>query len=301
MERKTVVALVIIVACIAVDVAWAWLNYIVPAYSGPVDIVTLLPGGALTDWLIIMYVFPLVSVVLYLLLSSAMARWFVLPLNKVFNPGKEVYFFSPVTPHPRQIFTMLRRAFFNVLLMIGLALTITQFLPTQVAVFLPGNPNLASIFNEMNQAIILMPLIFPFLAFILPATWLIEDSNVVFHTYPSAGPQELRLGGRTFLDYLKGFAGVFVLIDYFRMVVNVPGLVTFTTLPSALGGLWPWVPVWFFFVVTFINPFVFLYLPIVALLLYQRFFHRIQPGFMEAMKRRGTLQLLSVGEVEEKP
>ncbi len=301
MQRKTTIVLVIIAICVGIDIAWAWLNYIVPTFFGIVDIVALLPGGAFTDWLIIMYLFPLASVFLYLILSSVTARWLVLPLNKIFNPGKEIYFYAPVTPRPRPLYSLLRRAFFNVLLMIGIALTITRFLPTQVAWFLPPHPNLADIFNEMNQAIILMPLIFPLLAFILPATWLIEDSNVVFHTYPSCGPQELRLGGRTLLDYLKGFASIFVLIDYLRMVFNVPGLITFSTIPSTLGGLWPWVPSWFFIIITFINPFILLYLPLVALLLYHRFFHRFQPGFLAAMKRRGTLQLRSVGEVAEKP
>ncbi|MFX1474359.1 MAG: hypothetical protein ACFFCO_02630 [Promethearchaeota archaeon] len=296
MERRTFVAILIISACVLVDVAWAWLNYIVPAYFEPVDIVVLLPGGALTDWLILMYLFPLASVFLYLLLSSVTAQWLVLPLNKIFNPGKEIFFYAPETPHPRPVYSLLRRAFFNLLLMMALALTITRFLPTQISWFLPANPNLADIFNEINQAIILMPLIFPLLAFILPATWLIEDSNVVFHTYPSCGPQELRVGGRTLLDYLKGFASIFVLIDYLRMVFNVPGLITLSTTPSTIG-LWPWVPVWFFFLITFINPFILLYLPLAALLLYHRFFHRIQPGFLAAMQRRGTLQLLSVGEV----
>ncbi len=299
MERRTAVALAIIAACITLDVAWAWLNYIIPSLSGPLDMVAILPGPILTDWLVIMYVFPLASVVLYLLLSSVTARWLVLPLNKVFNPGKEVFFYAPVTPRPRPVYSILRRAFFNLLLMMALALTITRFLPTQVAWFLPANPNLADIFNEMNQAILLMPLFFPLLAFILPATWLIEDSNIVFHTYPSCGPQELRVGGRTLLDYLKGFASIFVLIDYLRMVFNVPGLITFSTIPSTLGGLWPWVPPWFFFLITFINPFILLYLPLVALLLYHQFFHRIQPGFQAAMKRRGIKQLLSVGEVAE--
>ena len=303
MERRTLVALVIIVACVTVDIAWAWLNYIVPVFFLPpgsvLDTVAILPGSAFTDWLVIMYLFPLVSVVLYLLLSSITARWLVLPLNKIFNPGKEVFFYGPVTPRPRPVYSLLRRAFFNLLLMMALALTITRFLPTQVAWFLPATTDLADIFNEINQAIILMPLFFPLLAFILPATWLIEDSNVVFHTYPSCGPQELRVGGRTLLDYLKGFASIFVLIDYLRLVFNVPELVfTLSTTPSTIG-LWPWVPVWFYLLITFINPFILLYLPLVALLLYHRFFHRIQPSFQASMKRWGIKQLQSVGEVAE--
>jgi hypothetical protein len=149
------------------------------------------------------------------------------------------------------------------------------------------------IFNEMNQAIILMPLIFPFLALVLPTSWLIEDSDIVFLTYPSTGPQELRSAGRTLTTLLKGFAGIFVIIDYLRLAWNIA--FNFPVWQSVAS---PWVPLWFYFVIAFVNPFVYLFIPILALLVYDAYFPRLRDALVQYMKRIGTMPLTKIAETD---
>jgi len=304
MQRKTLVAVGIITACITVDVTWAFLNYVIPILLAPpgmtVDLTILLPGNAVVDWLTLTYLVPLLSLPLYLVLGYVTSRWLVLPVNKLLNPGREELYFGPKTERPQPVLALLRRAFFAVLLMLGLALTITKFLPDEYRRIICHTEFFeqvgASVYNEMNQAIILMPLIFPFLAFILPSSWLIEDCDIVFHSNPSSGPQELRNAGRILITLLKGYAGIFVLIDYFRMALKISALAGF----SREGGLWPWVPPWFFYVITFANPLVFLFMPLAALLLYDRVLPSLSTRLTSYMERKGAKRLLSVvGLAEE--
>jgi len=304
MQRTTLVAIGIIAVCVSVDVAWAILNYVIPILLAPpemtVDLTSILPWNAVVDWLTLTYLIPLLSLPLYLVLGYITTRWLVLPLNKLLNPGKEEFYFGPETERPQPVLALLRRSFFAVLLMLGLALTITKFLPDEYMRLLCYTEFFdkvgASVYNEMNQAIILMPLIFPFLAFILPSSWLIEDCNIVFHSNPSSGPQELRNAGRTLITLLKGYAGIFVIIDYFRMAINISALAGF----SGEGGLWPWVPPWFFYTITFINPLVFLFMPLSALLLYGKVLPSLRMRLTSYMERKGAKRLLSVvGLTEE--
>jgi hypothetical protein len=190
--------------------------------------------------------------------------------------------------------TLLRRSVFAVVLMFGIALSITKFFPAQCKI-LSYVPQFADypIFNEMNQAIILMPLIFPFLALVLPTSWLIEDSDIVFLTYPSTGPQELRSAGRTLTTLLKGFAGIFVIIDYLRLAWNIA--FNFPVWQSVAS---PWVPLWFYFVIAFVNPFVYLFIPILALLVYDAYFPRLRDALVQYMKRIGTMPLTKIAETD---
>jgi hypothetical protein len=178
--------------------------------------------------------------------------------------------------------------------MFGIALSITKFLPTQCEVLhytelFKNYP----IFNEMNQAIILMPLIFPFLALILPSSWLIEDTNVVFHTSPSSGPQELKNAGLTLTTLLKGFAGIFVILDYIRLAWNIA--FAFPIWQSVNPS---WVPLWFFFIITFVNPFIYLFMPLLALILYYRYFPSLSDKFIQYMKSKGTVTITKIAQVD---
>ncbi len=295
MERREFIASIAILICIGVDVLWALLTLVLPILIGYTsDLVPLLPGNAITDWLILWYLIPLLSVPLYILLANITSRWLVLPLNRLLNPGHEVYYFGPETTRKHSIYTLVRRAFFAVILMFGIALSITKFLPTEVQIlhYTEAFEN-TPIFNEMNQALILMPLIFPFLALILPSSWLIEDANLVFHTSPSSGPQELKNAGLTLTTLLKGFAGIFVILDYIRLAWNIA-----IAFPTWLLGAPPWVPLWLFFIITFVNPFVYLFMPLLALIVYYRFFPSLRDKFVRYMKSKGTVEISQVGAVD---
>lgn len=295
MERRDFIAILVIITCIGVDAIWALLNYVLPILLGaPGDLVPLLPGNSITDWLILWYLIPLLSIPLYILLANITSRWLVLPLNQLLNPGHEVYYFGPETTRKQPLLTLGRRALFAIILMFGLALSITKFLPTQVQILhhTEAFKNFP-IFNEMNQAIILMPLIFPFLALILPSSWLIEDTNIVFHTSPSSGPQELRNAGLTLTTLLKGFAGIFVILDYIRLAWNIA-----FAFPVWQSMAPPWVPLWLFFIITFVNPFVYLFMPLLALILYYRFFPALRDKFVQHMKSKGTVEISQVAQVD---
>jgi hypothetical protein len=295
MERRYTVAILAIIICIGVDVAWALLNIVLPLLLGAQgDIVPLLPGNAITDWLILWYLIPILSVPLYILLANISSKWLVLPLNQLLNLGHEVYYFGPETTRKQPILTLARRAFFAVILMFGIALSITKFMPEQCAIlhFTEAFSDYP-IFNEMNQALILMPLIFPFLALILPSSWLIEDTNLVFHTAPSSGPQELKNAGLTLTTLLKGFAGIFVILDYIRLAWNIA-----VYFPVWQAGASPWVPLWFFFIITFVNPFVYLFMPFLALILYYKFFPSLCDKFVRYMKAKGTVEITKVAQVD---
>ena len=295
MERRVQVAILIIVICVAVDATWALLNQIIPELLGyNVDLVVPLLGPAITDWLILWYLIPLLSLPLYVFPVVIVSRWLALPMNKLLNPGKETYYFGPKTTRERPVMTLLWRSLFAVFLMFGIALSITKFFPDQCA-FLSFIPEFKDypIFNEMNQAIILMPLIFPFLALILPTSWLIEDCDIVFLNYPSTGPQELRGAGRTLTTLLKGFVGVFVIIDYLRLAYNIA--VFFPVWQSVAP---PWVPLWFYFIIAFANPFVYLFIPILALLVYDAYYPRLHDALVQYMKRIGTVAVTRIAETD---
>jgi hypothetical protein len=295
MERRVQVAIVIIVICVAVDATWALLNQIIPELLGyPVDLVVSLPGPAITDWLILWYFIPLLSLPLYVFPVVIVSRWLALPINKLLNPGQQAYYFGPKTTRETPVMTLLRRSLFAVFLMFGIALSITKFFPAQCAIlsYIPEF-DAYPIFNEMNQAIILMPLIFPFLALILPTSWLIEDCDIVFLTYPSTGPQELRGAGRTLTTLLKGFAGIFVIIDYLRLAYNIA--VFFPVWQSVAP---PWVPLWFYFIIAFVNPFVYLFIPILALLVYDAYFPRLRDALVQYMKHIGTMPITRLAEAD---
>ncbi|MFX1562482.1 MAG: hypothetical protein ACFFDP_04160 [Promethearchaeota archaeon] len=295
MEQRDIVAIIAIFVCVGVDVAWALLNIVIPLLLGAHgDIVPLLPGNAITDWLILWYLIPLLSIPLYVLLANISSRWLVLPLNQLLNLGHEVYYFGPETTRKQPTLTLARRAFFAVILMFGLALSITKFMPEQCAIlhFTDAFKDYP-IFNEMNQAIILMPLIFPFLALILPSSWLIEDTNLVFHTFPSSGPQELKNAGRTLITLLKGFAGIFVILDYFRLAWNIAFAFPVWQSVAPQG-----VPLWLFFIITFVNPFVYLFMPLLALILYYRFFPSLHDKFIKNMKSKGIVEIGQIVKVD---
>jgi len=295
MERRVQVGIVIIVICVTVDATWALLNQIIPELLGyPVDLVPILPGPALTDWLILWYLIPLLSLPLYVFPVAAIARWLALPINKLLNPGRQGYYFGPKTTREKPVTTLLWRSLFAVFLMFGIALSITKFFPEQCAIlnYIPQFSDYP-IFNEMNQAIILMPLIFPFLSLILPTSWLIEDCDIVFLNYPATGPQELRSAGRTLSTLLQGFVGIFVIVDYLRLAYNIA--VFFRVWQSVAP---PWVPLWFYFVIAFVNPFVYLFIPILALLVYDARYARLHDALVEYMKRIGTVPLTRVAETD---
>lgn len=187
---------------------------------------------------------------------------------------------------------MLRRSIITIILTLGLSLTIARYVGWQLITYTPDLPELL---NRMNAAVILMPIVFLLLGLILPSSWLIEDTNIVFHSQGSSGPQEIRNAGRILMTLLAGYFGISIIIDYLNLIALTPDVVL-----SWITHSWPWVPLPFFFIITYINPFIYIFWPLLALLVYYRYLPSLQNhliGYMDSLDTQ-TISKMAVIDVD---
>jgi hypothetical protein len=272
-------------AVITLDVIWAILNYILPILIfGWIDIVPIIAGNGVTDWLILFYLIPILAIPLYMLMAVFTPRWLVLPLNRLLNPGSEVYYFGVDTQKPSPLYSVFRRAIFALLLTFGLSLTVATYIGRYFFIWDPGLPLAV---NAWNTAAVIFPIAFVILSVILPSSWLIDDTKILFHSQPPSGSQELFSAGRVLTYLLAGYAGISVII-YYGYIVGYIGLIYAT---GAVTPPWPWVPPWFVVLITLLNPFIFIYMPLLMLLAYDRYLPTLQKRLRGYMDSRGTQQL----------
>ncbi|MFX0167867.1 MAG: hypothetical protein ACFE89_00805 [Candidatus Hodarchaeota archaeon] len=284
MQRKTFIILGIIALVITLDVIWAILNYMIPYFLGiPLDLVYWIPGGIITDWIIIFYLIPVLAIGFYIMMGFFAPRRIVLPLNRILNPGPEVYYYGLSTKEPRQLTSIARRAVFALIITLGLSLTIANYFGPFIIIYEPSLPLTA---NVWNAAAVITPIVFLVLGLILSPSWLIDDANIIFHSQPPSGAQELMSASRVLLYLLAGYASISVIIDYAGLVANI-GLIYL----SAGFLAPPWVPSWFFVLITLINPIIFIYIPLLALLGYQQYLPTLQKHLKAHMDARGTQQI----------
>ncbi|MFX1540271.1 MAG: hypothetical protein ACFFBX_05815 [Promethearchaeota archaeon] len=286
MERKTLFVVIVVIAfVIMLDVIWAILNYIFPLLIyGWIDISPIIAGSGVTDWLVLFYLIPILAIPFYLLMAIITPRWLVLPLNRLLNPGSEVYYYGVDTKKPSPIYTIFRRAIFALLLTFGLSLTVAT---TFGQYFIIWNPTFPSSINVWNTAAVIFPLVFFALGVILPSSWLIDDSKILFHSQPPSGSQELFSAGRVLTYLLAGYAGISVLIFYGYIIIYI-GFIYAT---AVITPPWPWVPPSFVVLITLLNPFIFIYMPLIMLLAYDYFLPQLKKHLKSYMDSRGTQQL----------
>ncbi len=285
MERKTYyIVLLVMIVFITLDVTWAILNYILPMLIyGWIDIVPIIPGSGVTDWLILFYLLPSLAIPFYLVMAVITPRWLVLPLNRILNPGSEVYYYGVDTKNPSELYTIFRRAVFALLLTFGLSLTVAAYFGE---LFIYWVPELPLVVNSWNIAAIIFPVVFVALGVILPSSWLIDDTKILFHSQPPSGSQELFSAGRVLTYLLAGYAGISVIIFYGGIIFYI-GLIYAT----ASVTIWPWVPAWFVVLITLLNPFIVIYIPLLMLLAYDRYLPWLQKHLRAYMDSRGTQEL----------
>jgi hypothetical protein len=272
------------ITVITLDVIWATLNYIFPLLIyGWIDIVPIILGSGVTDWLIIFYLVPILAIPFYLLMAAITPRWLILPMNRILNPGSEVYYYGVDTKKPNELYTVFRRAVFTLLLTFGLSLTVATYFGEAFIIWVPELP---LVVNAWNVAAVIFPLVFVALGVILPSSWLIDDTKILFHSQPPSGSQELFSAGRILTYLLAGYAGISVIIFYGGIIFYI-GLIYATA--SAFS--WPWVPAWFIVLITLLNPFIFIYIPLIMLLAYDRYLPQLQRRLRAYMDSRGTQEL----------
>jgi hypothetical protein len=269
---------------ITLDVIWAILNYVIPLLIfGWIDISPIIYGSGVTDWLILFYLVPVLAIPFYLLMAIVTPRWLVLPLNRILNPGSETYYYGVDTKQPSELYTVFRRAVFALLLSFGLSLTFAAYFGQTFILWVPELP---LVVNAWNVAAVIFPLVFVLLGVILPSSWLIDDTKILFHSQPPSGSQELFSAGRVLTYLLAGYAGISVIIFYGGIIFYM-GLIYAT----ASAFVWPWVPAWFVVLITLLNPFIFIYMPLLMLLAYDRYLPRLQKHLRAYMDARGTQEL----------
>lgn len=285
MERKTyLIVLLVMIIVITLDAIWAILNYIIPLLIyGWIDIVPILYGSGVTDWLILFYLLPVLAIPFYLLMAIITPRWLVLPLNRILNPGSETYYYGVDTKKPSELYSVFRRAVFALLLSFGLSLTFATYFGQAFIIWVPELP---LVVNAWNVAAVIFPVVFVLLGVILPSSWLIDDTKILFHSQPPSGSQELFSAGRVLTYLLAGYAGISVIIFYGGIVFYI-GFIYAT----ASAFVWPWVPAWFVVLITLLNPFIFIYMPLLMLLAYDRYLPRLQKHLQAYMDSRGTQAL----------
>jgi hypothetical protein len=287
MERRTLVAVILIFVFVALDVAWAILNYLIPLLLfGSFDLIPIIPGNAMADWLIMWYLLPVLGIPFYLLMAIITPRWLLIPLNNLLNPGAEDYYFSPPKENPQPVSVLLRRAIFTLMITMGAALTVAKYFGWA---FFNWNPALPDFVNIWNIYAIVMPIAFIILGIIIPASWLIEDSRIVFHSKEGSGGQELLGGGRILIMLLAGYATISVILDYSWLLANIT-LIYIT----ASTSYWPWVPPWFVILITILNPVIYIYMPLLALIAYYYYLPTLQRRLVAFMDSRGTRHLSQV-------
>ncbi len=285
MERKTYfLVILVMIIVITLDVIWATLNYIFPLLIyGSFDIVPLILGSSVTDWLILFYLIPILAIPFYILMAAITPRWLVLPMNRILNPGSEVYYYGVDTKKPNELYTVFRRAVFTLLLTFGLSLTVATYFGQAFILWVPELP---MVVNVWNTAAVIFPLVFVALGIIMPSSWLIDDTKILFHSQPPSGSQELFSAGRILTYLIAGYAGISVIIFYGGVIFYI-GLIYATS--SAFS--WPWVPAWFIVLITLLNPFIFIYIPLITLLAYDRYLPQLQQRLRAYMDSRGTQEL----------
>jgi hypothetical protein len=293
MERKTYyIVILVIVVVITLDFIWAILNYILPLLLiGWIEISAIIPGSAVTDWLILFYLLPILAIPFYLWMSVITPRWLILPLNRLLNPGSEVYYYGVPTKKPNPIYTVFRRAIFTLLITFGLSLTVSTYIGQY---FIIWNPTLPFAVNIWNTAAVIFPFVFIALGLILPSSWLIDDTMILFHGQPPSGSQELFSAGRVLTYLLAGYAGISVLVFYGNIIINI-GIIYAT---AVVATPYPWVPPWFVVLITILNPFIFIYMPLIMLLAYDRYLPSLKTRLRAYMDSRGTQQLSAMCVVD---
>jgi hypothetical protein len=291
MERRTFVILAIIGTMITLDVIWGILNYVLTALLDPMlDLVWWVPGGIVTDWIIIFYLIPVLAIGFYIGMGHFAPRWIVLPLNRLLNPGPEQYYYGLATKEPQPLTSILRRAFFSLIITLGLSLTIANYFGPLILHYEPLLPLTA---NVWNAAAVITPIVFLILGFILPSSWLIDDSHILFHSQPATGSQELISASRILLFLLAGYASISVIIDYAGLIANIGIALLSGGFPTL-----PWVPSWFTVFITLINPIIFIYIPLLALLGYERYLPSLKNNLKMYMDSLGTQQISQMALVD---
>lgn len=293
MERKTYyIVISIIFVVITLDVIWAILNYILPLFVyGAIDIIPIIPGNGVTDWLILFYLLPILAIPFYLWMAAVTPRWLVLPLNRLLNPGSEVYYYGVPTKKPNPLYAVFRRAVFALLLTFGVSLTVASYIGQYFVIW---NPSLPLAVNAWNTAAVIFPIVFITLGLILPSSWLIDDTKILFHGQPPSGSQELFSAGRVLTYLLAGYAGISVLLYYGYIVIYI-GIIYAT---AVVTPPWPWVPAWFVVLITLLNPFIFIYMPLIMLLAYDRYLPNLKKRLKAYMDSRETQQLSALCVVD---
>jgi hypothetical protein len=250
---------------------------------GQFELLPYIPGNGVTDWLFLWYFIPILAIPFYLVMALITPRWLVLPLNRILNPGSEIYYYGLPTETPKPTYTMLRRAVFTLIITLGLSLTIARFVGWR---FFTYTPELPEIVNIWNAEAIIAPIVFFALGLILPASWLIQDTNIVFHNQPSSGPQELRSASHILLTLLAGYAGISVIVDYTALIGQI-----YLIYIEALIYPWWWVPPWFIILITLLNPLINLYMPLIVLLAYYNWRPTLKSSLDVYMQQKDIRQL----------
>ena len=71
MKRKTFfLVLLVMIIVITLDVIWAILNYVIPLLLfGWIDIVPIIYGNGVTDWIVLFYLLPILAIPFSLLMT----------------------------------------------------------------------------------------------------------------------------------------------------------------------------------------------------------------------------------------
>ncbi len=270
-------------------------------------------GNVILDWVISeIFLIIVCTLILYILLAKFFAREIVLrviKLQKITLKERKLY----ILPNPnekRGMSLLFSRAALPILVALGISVYAANLLPDIVKYFATPQAGWPPILNEMNQAIILVYFMVPLLAIFLPGAWLLDDLGVVAAESPNIGSLEVRRQGKDFLAILKIFAGVSVIIAYFRLAINaLPSIRVYsdaflsfygTTISNLLGLV--------FYLVVLINPWILITGPIIALMLYEVNVDKLKEALKEKLVKEGfeiidyskTLEEIKTGIESEK-
>ncbi|MFX1253704.1 MAG: hypothetical protein ACFFCZ_18980 [Promethearchaeota archaeon] len=270
-------------------------------------------GNVILDWIISdIFLIIICTIIVYTLLATFFARALVLrviKLQKITLKERKLY----ILPNPnekRGMGLLFSRAVLPILVALGISVYGANLLPEIVKYFATPQPGWPPILNEMNQAIVLVYFMVPLLAIVLPGAWLLDDLGVIAAESPNVGSLEVRRQGKDFLAILKIFAGISVIIAYFRLAINaLPSIKVYSdaflpyygqTISNLLGLV--------FYLVILINPWILITGPLIALMLYEVNVDKLKETLKEKLVKEGfeiidyskTLEEIKTGVESEK-
>ncbi|MFX0064834.1 MAG: hypothetical protein ACFFC7_21885 [Candidatus Hermodarchaeota archaeon] len=284
----------------------------------PFKIFTILMpwGNIILDWIISdIFLIIICTIIVYTLLATFFARALVLrviKLQKITLKERKLY----ILPNPnekRGMGLLFSRAVLPILVALGISVYGANLLPEIVKYFATPQPGWPPILNEMNQAIVLVYFMVPLLAIVLPGAWLLDDLGVIAAESPNVGSLEVRRQGKDFLAILKIFAGISVIIAYFRLAINaLPSIRAYSSMLSfwdsyygpGISDLLGLV----FYLIVLINPWILITGPLIALMLYEVNVDKLKEALKEKLIKEGfeiidyskTLEEIKTGIEREK-